>query len=1417
MNSKKKKTESSKMSKLSTSKKSNKNLSKKTTKDSTKKITKKPIKKTTKDSKETLNLTISEQDVIELSSKIIEDMNKKMNSLEEVKKNLEQKVRELDTKISRQSFNSNEKSEMLPLLSSTQQAKEIITHLMSYKNNLCSTDLSVLSSCEEKISNLIGRIKKIENIENVNRKVSSNGSIKNISKRNSEKKAAQQIYKELLAQILRVHISTLENRNMKKVPSKHISNYSLKDILLPIEKRISNCLEISEKIKRVNVKSSREITKIINTKLKKTTIKLPAQISLLERKNLDDIIQSTFIDSYLEETDNEIAQIITKLNDLSNVKELKDLKNLDNTKEINDEIIKFKEKELALKNESSELYKKIKATYTKKYITLVLETIDKKQKEIKSSISNLAVQNDDEYSHLKELLSSQREDIESHIKEFNTMQEKELVSNKFKNRKIRDLKKLEQKNSQLYRTKTDMIAKNYNATYSQLELKITDLKQNLHQLHSLTTHLVHKKDAQKVQKDIHMRIKKIALLEKKEHSIVENQLHDLAKKFEKEVSGIIATIKTLSSKEDIHSIRLSVNQKLKTLSSSVEVTEKEVVKESLKLHKQIEVEHNKVEKITSMLQQEITSLEKKVLQEYVTKNEIKKIENFFSHKFNDLQQLQDSSNQLIEDELTTLSQQTFANQKNLHALSSKLTKDEEMIGTEMLTIANGLKKSIQNTKKCVNSHITLAQESMNQQISALLHSEKEEEEKVKNLNRTLNKKLDKKLNEHLRATYSKEELDAAFTDVASEVERVKLYEGTIKDNEKKQQQEITHLKDRAKHIEEQTSIEYLKKELLLTLEEEIKTIKDKQQQEIEEIVTLHTQEARLDKAEHYMQEKEEELFKQIQTQMKELDNAKSHWEEFFTTISKEVETDGESLQKAISSTELLKVDVKKVQKGLQELQDSQAPLKEYLVEKYNEIVESYYAMKQENINHQKELDVKQDEKVAHYVHSYAQKIMEYEKRLKDAQEVISEYVDLKTSGVYTEFEKTVEEMKKKVNAYVNEYEEEKKIFGNLIKTYTQEIDAKVKLVEGIDANFKGVVEKVTNRADEYFDTKIDEVMAKCDDCFLEKKNDFMDKERQVLSDFQLKTQNLQKHLDLRLDSLDKKFVNKNIAVVKQLHEEERKKTDSVITQLKEIREEAYNKEKQLSNAMLDIFSEFENKKSIMQEDIAQITNDAQSQLNSIEHTAEELRQEVLQRVEERMTQFEQHLHRSYLETDEKVVKVKEILTNEVEGLVFECKEEIKEFAKLKNELAQIKSDQEATNAELVLKREQKEQARSRTEQAMRGFSSNELTYDTAMILQLKENQKKIAQEVNRVFKDMETYMAELKADVFHLKQKQSNKNLEVNSSQMLSNLQQYEATLVEEIRNLQAEGNSITEIYSTLIKKGHPMFYVRFILEQSAT
>ncbi|NKQ37950.1 MAG: hypothetical protein HF967_00450, partial [Methanosarcinales archaeon] len=666
----------------------------------------------------------------------------------------------------------------------------------------------------------------------------------------------------------------------------------------------------------------------------------------------------------------------------------------------------------------------------------------------------------------------------------------------------------------------------------------------------------------------------------------------------------------------------------------------------------------------SNLEKSINSIEKYIISNFATKNEVSKINENLTNKLSSLEQLQDQSMQLVEDELDDLFKQLLSHKKSIHALHSQLHKDEDIMSThqEVVDVSNVLKEMLKKVQKNISYKSTKEHQEFIEKIEALLETERERQNRLDELNKKVKK------------TYSQKQLDSAFDDVANEVERVKLHEDSIhKDIEqkidnvlKKEKRDTKKIIEDTTYLKDHTTVEYLKQQLTQKIEDEISKIKADQESHLKEILELQAEEKRIDTVEDFIGFKEEELEKKLAAYYEDLEKARERWEEFFSGLKAEDEA---SLHKALQQIGMLRTEVKDTTAIISKYQKDQGPLKQYFVDKYNSVVDAFHQMQKETFDFQNQLKHSQEEKVAEYVNAFVQRVLDYEQKLKDAQEVISQYLDMKTSDMYSKFEGDMSQYKEfygsefqsiqeKVVQYLKDIEEEKNTFSSLIKNYVVQIDSKIEEVNDLEANLENTIKDAKVVINSYIEEKTEEIDSRFLEILQERTDSFMRKEENLLSSYNEKVTTLSNNVNDRLDSIEHKFIEKNTKKVVDVVETEFAKTKHLITELKDIREEVFKKEQTIEETLIDATSEFEKQKLNVIETVTSLNNEAKEHYLNLEEEASRIKSEVSEISEERMTRFEQHLNKRYLETEQKITEVKRILVDEIEGFMKDISQKV---------------------------------------------------------------------------------------------------------------------------------------------------------------
>ncbi len=1026
---------------------------------------------------------------------------------------------------------------------------------------------------------------------------------------------------------LNTHILKVDNTLLSKVETHELNSFEKS-----INSKLKDSLKKIDSLKNDENNNLAHIKSKINTRIKNIQ-------KTIDRFNTNHGRNELIIQSEIQSINSTINEIITTLKRASK-KESK-----------NEEFIKQLEENDSLQvSKIQKLQEQFNSYYTKKQINVALESINSQYTSLKNELNMQSQEESQHLTTLEHALQEQKKGIEAQIIHINSTNHKTFATKNYLSNQVKKLKELEDVHNKTQEEYTTSINKQLKEKQNEFYYKVEALRISLKQLYESSSHFLTKSQFEQELKQINTLINALKKIERVDTYSIDKKLENLANTFSKEIVHAFKDINSKSSKESVEKIKHNLQTKLKKASTEIEKTQELIANESEKRINNLAQENKKLLNIEKALNLKIESIQENILKHYYTKEEINEFKTQVASELNKLHSIHDSSVDELKNELNSIHKNSLKSYKQLSRLYKKVRSDEEVMSThqEIKDINAAMQETLKHSKTQLLKKTTTQKNELAQEIKALMNTKSE------------NKKQVDKLSRDIQKTYSKDQIDAALTDVVDEVERLKLHE----------QNEEKKLLNELKSVEKHTSIDYLKKHLTKQIESKLQEIKDEQFREIEELKQLQVSNQAIDKSEHYLEEREEEVEQKIQAQIESLNRAKEEWETFFSNITKEIEEDENSLKKVIGSIETIKTKQSSMQKELKTLEQSQTSLKEYIVEKYNLVVDAFHSMKQEYQTYFKELKKEQEESLAQKFNNYYQQVVEYKKELDKTQSIIDEHIDSKTHSIYEEFEMSMNNYSNKYNeklkvleqeleSHINKVQSDELKFSESMREYIKKLNNKIDEINGLETNFSSLVkdakEEIDNHVDNYIEIRT---------------HKFLERESELLSTYQEKIQNLHTHLDQRLDTIDAKFVEKNITSIKSKIKEEVELVNSKIQESRTLRQENIHFQEQVEEKLLDTISSLEDKRSQIQDEMSELSSQTKDEFENFNQRATELELNINTKVEERMTQFEQHLNRRYLETEEKIASVKQIFIDEVEGLmrdlgedVHHKKEEVDKFVK----------------------------------------------------------------------------------------------------------------------------------------------------------
>lgn len=1121
--------------------------------------------------------------------------------------------------------------------------------------------------------------------------------------------------KELQNEILAI-IETLQRANSKeKAVEKQISSmkkveHTLQRNIKAVEDEVKTTVVHSDTLQAFEKKTSSSIYTIINSiqELQEKDAKAFSSIKSALNKRI--VLLQNIIDSFNKKHESKEHSIINRVNivndEIAAIIEILQ-KAASKEKSLEKVVIQLIKLDKEEQEKLSKIQSQLSILSTKKEVQHMISQIDSQFRDLQEQLLQANTSNLDEFSKLQQSLISQRAAIEDEIQSLDNTSHKTFATKSYTSKQVKKLQQLEENHSNTHQKQIKGLSKAFKNNKKEYELRVEALRNSLSELYNKSHHFMDKVTVKKSINDILVKIDALKKVEEVDSKTLEAKLKNLAQIFSKEISSFSKIMSTLTPKSDVEKIKKELTSKLTNLSKELSQTQQDLAQESIKYQESLHKEHSNLLSVKKHLEKRVEELHESILEQYYTKKEINTFKKQLKDELNSLSSLQDASIQIVEDELTNLAQVSMNHQKKLSQLSKKIKTDEDLMSThkEVTDVAAALQDTLKHAKTQLKKKSTEQKNQLMQEIKALLSSENDREQRIQELTKKVKK------------TYSKDQLDKAFTDIADEVERFKLHEEhELNSLKTKENKDVKELRTKTKELEEHTQLECLQKQLTQELEKRVQELKEEQLKHYDQISKIQAHEQRLDTTEELLEEKEELLEEKIKNQFEDLQKAKEHWEEFFSNIKHTIEVDENSLANAHQSIEVLKQELKEYSQKLNKIEVNQTPLKQYLVDKYNVIVDAFHTMQKEHKKYEDELQERQKELIADKFNAYHQEILQYREQLKEAREVINTFIDERTAVMYENFEESMKQYKAEytqeivqlqttINSYLEQVKKDEKEFTDLMTHYIGTVNTKIEEVNQLEVDFETLLHKARKNVDEYIQTNITSIHNTFDTMLKEKTDTFLSQEMNLLSSYHSKIHNLEDNLNTRLDMIESKFVEKNISSIKEAIKDEIENANETIRELQHLEQENKYTLEKVEESLLNTITTLEEKKEEISLGLQEKIDSAEIQFIDFEKRSQDVEDKVSQNAQERMTQFEQHLNKRYLETEEKISRVKEILVDEVEGMMRDVghdihrkKEEIDTFLKstlgvsslaeelqsFQNRISQLEGNLEAVNASFVL-------------------------------------------------------------------------------------------------------------------------------------
>lgn len=420
------------------------------------------------------------------------------------------------------------------------------------------------------------------------------------------------------------------------------------------------------------------------------------------------------------------------------------------------------------------------------------------------------------------------------------------------------------------------------------------------------------------------------------------------------------------------------------------------------------------------------------------------------------------------------------------------------------------------------------------------------------------------------------------------------------------------------------------------------------------------------------------------------------------------------------------------------------------------------------------------------------------------------------------------------------------------KSYINSLDEQLELIKSEERNFEtekdifvGILEETTKARKLDIESFGNEVRDSISNLISDEKSKF-DKSESIFRDtFNEKINNLHNFQKKKLESIEKKFIDKNLKFVEN-------RVEQSLDMLKIVEDEitakvlTIDKKVDLVNAKEDMLAEnvalFEKKVNERVEErmmsleksfnsrIITLENNSKEKLNQLSQREREfvedcagLENEVNERVEERMMSLEKSFNSRMLSIEEDAkLKISTLANTETEllddfrDLEIDLKENSEErLMKLEQSINKrvLDIDEDFSNFKNVVIEEMEDLMREVNTLMTKKVSQvdthlNKINFAGSEIV-------KRVKDFDMIKNDLEKEVTFVRDDLNDLRVKQDNLPVaRVDSSNLIANMSDYEQNIVHLIKSLKTRGISNDDILHTLLQKGHPSFYVKMIINQ---
>ncbi len=766
----------------------------------------------------------------------------------------------------------------------------------------------------------------------------------------------------------------------------------------------------------------------------------------------------------------------------------------------------------------------------------------------------------------------------------------------------------------------------------------------------------------------------------------------------------------------------------------LEDLEKKIEATISKTKKTLAQDHIKAKKNLELIEQSVSNYELEVKKSL---KEFKRSKTLFEKSLQETQK--DSS--LLESKVVSLEKEL----KGIHSLVERYENDlYSREQQEELDIEKKVSSKLQETQKLLNnfSKVKDAHEAfLTKKLNSIIDNVDSFEKRLLS--------LEKKDMDSIKE-YAKEQTQKIVTKQNKEFD--KFLKSSAKEFTKEKnlfEKKLLGLEKEFETFKSQSS--GLLKEYLANLDNEISALRE----------FAKNEEGLRDAFSQDQQKKFEEHTSNTNTTLEAMSSELKAFEDFMKKKSSELDSRQENFFKEVKvQVENYKTDID--QKTSKTLEDSLVKTKEQTSEEIlkikNELTRASTDMKEASRDLKEDLEKK----------FYSLKLRYDETLDTHLNQIEKEFSERETS-----FVRKISELAEEKNQLFKDIESFKTEIAALTKEFSTQIEGEMSSLKKEHVDFENHKDEFVSKLDNLTHMRrvqlhedYDSYKREFSELISTHKKDLVDKEDSFKTLFNEKISSLWDFMNSKLESIDKKFVDKNVVEIKKFFDKEKK-------ELQAFEQTIFDKSKELDR-------KFENAE--------------QKELEFFESLHQE--QEGLQeKVEERLMQLEQQLNKRFLDLDEDFAHVKGVVLDEVEGLMRDVTTSFDE------KIHTLEGYEKKFVGSMKHAYEEKIASIS--------------TYETKLKFALSEAMKKL-QELSNINEFVEDQIKDVRDDVNDLRVKVD--VLDPHSSagsihSFVATMADYENHLLGLVSSLRAKGVSDEHILDLLETKGHPRVYSSMLMK----